>query len=223
MSAIDAADIAGPDGDADALLACLGKAARAAGTALGGASTEAKNTALLAAAAEIRAHAGDVLEANATDMRAARDSGLGAARLDRLALDETRIEGIARGLEEVVDLADPVGDVIAEWTRPNGLRISRVRVPLGVIGIIYESRPNVTADAGALSLKSGNAAILRGGSESHCSSPRHPRVPAPGTGRRRSARDRHPARSDERPRRGRGAPASPRLRRHHRGRAAGDL
>ena len=170
MSAIEAADAAEPDEDVDALLTRLGKAARAAGTALGGASTEAKNTALLAAAAEIRARAGDILEANATDMRVARDSGLGAARMDRLALDETRIEGVARGLEEVAALADPVGDVIAEWTRPNGLRISRVRVPLGVIGIIYESRPNVTADAGALSLKSGNAAILRGGSESHRSS-----------------------------------------------------
>ena len=171
MSAIEAADIAEPDEeDVDALLTRLGKAARAAGTALGGASTEAKNTALLAAAAEIRARAGDILEANATDMKTARDSGLGAARLDRLALDETRIEGIAKGLEEVAALADPVGDVIAEWTRPNGLHISRVRVPLGVIGIIYESRPNVTADAGALSLKSGNAAILRGGSESHRSS-----------------------------------------------------
>ena len=171
MSAIEAADVAEPDEeDVDALLTRLGKAARTAGTALGGASTEAKNTALLAAAAEIRARAGDILEANATDMKTARDSGLGAARLDRLALDETRIEGVARGLEEVAALADPVGDVIAEWTRPNGLRISRVRVPLGVIGIIYESRPNVTADAGALSLKSGNAAILRGGSESHRSS-----------------------------------------------------
>ena len=170
MSAIEAADAAEPDEDVDTLLTRLGKAARAAGTALGGASTEAKNTALLAAAAEIRARAGDILEANATDMRVARDSGLGAARMDRLALDETRIEGIATGLEEVAALADPVGDVIAEWTRPNGLRISRVRVPLGVIGIIYESRPNVTADAGALSLKSGNAAILRGGSESHHSS-----------------------------------------------------
>ena len=171
MSAIEATDVAEPDEeDVDALLTRLGKAARAAGTALGGASTEVKNAALLAAAAEIRARAGDILEANATDMKTARDSGLGAARLDRLALDETRIEGIARGLEEVAALADPVGDVIAEWTRPNGLRISRVRVPLGVIGIIYESRPNVTADAGALSLKSGNAAILRGGSESHRSS-----------------------------------------------------
>ena len=170
MSAIEAADVAEPDEDVDALLTRLGKAARAAGMTLGGASTEAKNAALLAAAAEIRARAGDILEANATDMKTARDSGLGATRLDRLALDETRIEGVARGLEEVAALADPVGDVIAEWTRPNGLRISRVRVPLGVIGIIYESRPNVTADAGALSLKSGNAAILRGGSESHRSS-----------------------------------------------------
>ncbi len=170
MSAIQTADAAGPEEDVDTLMTRLGEAARAAGAALGSASTEAKNAALLAAAGELRARAGDILEANAADMKAARDSGTGAARLDRLALDEARVAGIARGLEEVAELADPVGDVIAEWTRPNGLRISRVRVPLGVIGIVYESRPNVTADAGALSLKSGNAAILRGGSESHRSS-----------------------------------------------------
>ncbi|MCY4495887.1 MAG: glutamate-5-semialdehyde dehydrogenase [Rhodospirillaceae bacterium] len=170
MSAIGTAEIARRDEDVMPLMTRLGKAARAAGMALSSTSTEDKNTALLAAAAEIRARTGDILEANDADMKAAQDSDLGAAKLDRLALDETRIEGIAKGLEEVAELADPVGDVIAEWTRPNGLRISRVRVPLGVIGIIYESRPNVTADAGALSLKSGNAAILRGGSESHHSS-----------------------------------------------------
>ncbi|MCE2493949.1 MAG: glutamate-5-semialdehyde dehydrogenase [Alphaproteobacteria bacterium] len=170
MSAIGTAEIARRDEDVMPLMTRLGKAARAAGMALSSTSTEDKNTALLAAAAEIRARTGDILEANDADMKAAQDSDLGAAKLDRLVLDETRIEGIAKGLEEVAELADPVGDVIAEWTRPNGLRISRVRVPLGVIGIIYESRPNVTADAGALSLKSGNAAILRGGSESHHSS-----------------------------------------------------
>ncbi len=170
MSAIGTAEIARRDEDVMPLMTRLGKAARAAGMALSSTSTEDKNTALLAAAAEIRARTGDILEANDADMKAGQDSDLGAAKLDRLALDETRIEGIAKGLEEVAELADPVGDVIAEWTRPNGLRISRVRVPLGVIGIIYESRPNVTADAGALSLKSGNAAILRGGSESHHSS-----------------------------------------------------
>ena len=170
MSAIGTAEIARRDEDVMPLMTRLGEAARAAGMALSSTSTEDKNTALLAAATEIRARTGDILEANDADMKAARDSDLGAPKLDRLALDETRIEGIAKGLEEVAELADPVGDVIAEWTRPNGLRISRVRVPLGVIGIIYESRPNVTADAGALSLKSGNAAILRGGSESHHSS-----------------------------------------------------
>ena len=170
MSAIETAEVAELDEDVGTLITRLGKAARAAGAVLGSASTDAKNTALMAAAEQIRARAGDILEANAADMKAAHDSDLGAAKLDRLVLDDSRIEGIAKGLEDVAGLPDPVGDVIAEWTRPNGLRISRVRVPLGVIGIIYESRPNVTADAGALCLKSGNAVILRGGSESHYSS-----------------------------------------------------
>ena len=170
MSAIEAAEVTERDEDIGALMTRLGKAARAAGSVLGSASTDAKNMALTAAAVEIRARAGKILEGNVADMKAARGSNLGAAKLDRLALDDSRIEGIAKGLEDVAELPDPVGDVIAEWTRPNGLRISRVRVPLGVIGIIYESRPNVTADAGALCLKSGNAAILRGGSESHYSS-----------------------------------------------------
>ena len=118
----------------------------------------------------MRAQAGAILAANAQDMREAQAAGLGAALLDRLQLDDRRVDAIARGLEDIVALPDPIGVEIAAWTRPNGLRISRVRVPLGVIGIIYESRPNVTADAGALCLKSGNVAILRGGSESRRSS-----------------------------------------------------
>jgi glutamate-5-semialdehyde dehydrogenase len=134
------------------------------------ASSAAKDRALSAAATAVRAQAGAILAANAEDLREAQAAGLGAAMLDRLRLDERRVEAMARGLEEIVALPDPVGAVIAAWTRPNGLRISRVRVPLGVIGIVYESRPNVTADAGALCLKSGNAAILRGGSESRRSS-----------------------------------------------------
>jgi glutamate-5-semialdehyde dehydrogenase len=125
---------------------------------------------LSAAAAALRADSRLILAANAEDMRDAQSASLSAALLDRLKLDERRVEATARGLEDIVALEDPIGTVIAEWTRPNGLRISRVRVPLGVIGIIYESRPNVTADAGALCLKSGNAAILRGGSESRRSS-----------------------------------------------------
>ncbi|MFO1401543.1 MAG: glutamate-5-semialdehyde dehydrogenase [Steroidobacteraceae bacterium] len=116
------------------------------------------------------ARVADILAANEADMAAATAAGLGAAMLDRLKLDAKRVEAIARGLDDIVALGDPVGTVIAEWTRPNGLRIQRVRVPLGVVGIIYESRPNVTADAGALCLKSGNAVILRGGSESMRSS-----------------------------------------------------
>jgi glutamate-5-semialdehyde dehydrogenase len=112
----------------------------------------------------------EILAANAHDMKAGEAAGLSGAMLDRLKLDTARIEAMARGVEQIASLPDPVGTVIAEWERPNGLRIQRVRVPLGVIGIIYESRPNVTCDAGALCLKSGNAAILRGGSESHRSS-----------------------------------------------------
>ncbi len=111
-----------------------------------------------------------ILAANAADLASARAAALSPALLDRLQLDDQRVEAMAKGLEDIAALADPVGSVSAEWTRPNGLRIQRVRVPLGVIGIIYESRPNVTADAGALCLKSGNAAILRGGSESGRSS-----------------------------------------------------
>ncbi len=144
----------------------LGAAARAAATVLAQTPVEAKNLALRAAAAALRDGGAAILAANATDMAAAEQRNLTPALLDRLLLTPERIEAMAKGLEAVAELADPVGDTIAEWQRPNGLRIARVRVPLGVIGIIYESRPNVTADAGTLCLKSGNAAILRGGSES---------------------------------------------------------
>lgn len=147
-------------------MAELGRAARAAQPVLARASRAQKDQALQAAAAALRASVSTLLEANALDMRAAESRNLSAAMLDRLRLDGARIEAMARGLEDIAALADPVGRTLAEWTRPNGLRFARVAVPLGVIGIIYESRPNVTADAGALCLKSGNAVILRGGSES---------------------------------------------------------
>ena len=156
--------------DVGAAMRAIGLAARQAAGALAEASTAAKNAALLAAAREIRAQTAAILLANERDLNEARDGGLTAAFLDRLLLDPQRTEAIARGLEEVAALPDPVGSVLAHWRRPNGLAIERVRVPLGVIGIIYESRPNVTADAGGLCLKSGNAAILRGGSDSHHSS-----------------------------------------------------
>src|SRR5512139_1698048 len=144
----------------------LGRDAVAAQRVLAVATAEQRNRALLAMATALRLREAAVLEANARDMDAATAAGLNAAGLDRLRLDAARLAGIARGLEEIAALPDPVGTVIADWTRPNGLHIQRVRVPLGVIGIIYESRPNVTADAGALCLKASNAAILRGGSES---------------------------------------------------------
>ena len=156
--------------DLHTLMQNIGRSAVLAAERLALADSGTKNQALLAAAAAIRAQAAAILAANAEDMREAKDAALSGALLDRLQLDAARVEAIARGLEDVAALADPIGVTIAEWTRPNGLRISRVRVPLGVIGIIYESRPNVTADAGALCLKSGNAAILRGGSDSRRSS-----------------------------------------------------
>ena len=148
----------------------LGRAARAAAAVLAQASAEQKRRVLEAAAAELRAARTAVLRANAEDVAEAKARNLTSAMLDRLALDDKRLEATAAGLETVAALEDPVGQVTAEWQRPNGLKISRVRVPIGVIGIIYESRPNVTADAAALCLKSGNAAILRGGSESARSS-----------------------------------------------------
>ncbi len=149
----------------------LGRTARQAAERLGLASTESKNAALRAAAQALRDSVSDILSANEIDLANGRERGLSAAMLDRLALTPERIEGIAVGVEAIADLADPVGDVTAEWQRPNGLIIQRVRVPLGVIGIIYESRPNVTADAGALCLKSGNAVIFRGGTEAVNSTP----------------------------------------------------
>lgn len=148
------------------LVQSMARAARDAVQALGLASAEVKNKAILAAARAMRDATESILAANAKDMEAGRAKGLTGAMLDRLALNPARIEGIAAGLEAVAALPDPVGRVMEEWTRPNGLVIQRVSVPLGVIGVIYESRPNVTADAGALTLKAGNAVILRGGSES---------------------------------------------------------
>lgn len=151
-------------------LLALGRAARAATHELAQAPRERKDEALLAAAEALRAGQAALLAANAEDMAQARAKGLSGAMLDRLLLDPKRVEAMAAGLEVVAGLPDPVGRELARWQRPNGLDIARVAVPLGVIGIIYESRPNVTADSGALCLKSGNAAILRGGSESFHSS-----------------------------------------------------
>ncbi len=147
----------------------LGRAARQAAAVLAN-SGEARNRALLAAAAALRARVAELLAANAEDVAAGEARGLGAALVDRLALSPERVEAMAEGLEEIAAQPDPIGRELARWERPNGLDIARVAVPLGVIGIIYESRPNVTADAGGLCLKSGNAAILRGGSESKHSS-----------------------------------------------------
>jgi glutamate-5-semialdehyde dehydrogenase len=148
----------------------MGGGARRAARALALSSEEQRNKALLAAASAIRKRRGEILAANAVDMSEGEERGLTKAMLDRLLLDADRVEAMASGIEAVAGLGDPLGRVLAEWERPNGLRIQRVSVPLGVIGIIYESRPNVTADAAALCLKSGNAAILRGGSESFHSS-----------------------------------------------------
>ena len=148
----------------------LGAAAKHAAAELALAAPERKTAALHAMAKAIRDQAPLILAANAEDMKAAAARNLSAALLDRLKLNEARVEAMAKGLEEIAAQPDPVGRTLAEWTRPNGLKISRVSVPLGVIGIIYESRPNVAADAGGLCLKSGNAAILRGGSESARSS-----------------------------------------------------
>ncbi len=148
----------------------LGKRARKASAALAKAGPQARTKALQAMAARLRENADHILAANAVDMEAGRAKDLTPALLDRLELTAERLEGVAKGLEAVSELDDPVGDVLASWDRPNGLNISRVRGPIGVIGIIYESRPNVTADAGALCVRAANAAILRGGSESANSS-----------------------------------------------------
>ena len=156
--------------DADAMVAATAARARAAAPALARAKPADKTRALRAAADAVRAQAAAILAANDKDMAAAEAKGLSGAMLDRLKLDDARLEGVAQGLEAVADLADPVGRIQADWTRPNGLVIQRVAVPLGVIGVVYESRPNVTADAGGLALKAGNCVILRGGSESAHSS-----------------------------------------------------
>ncbi len=149
-----------------ALMTALGAAARSASRVLALAATDTKNQALKVAAKNIRVRADEILVANARDMDEARSSGTSAAYLDRLKLDAPHVEGMARGLEEIAALPDPVGRILARFSRPNGLIIDRVATPLGVIGVIFESRPAVAADAGALCLKSGNAVILRGGSES---------------------------------------------------------
>jgi glutamate-5-semialdehyde dehydrogenase len=159
-----------PDSSLLATMADLGRKARAAARVLARAPTAQKNMALTSAAEALRRQRDGILAANARDLAAARAKDLSGPLIDRLALDDQRVEAMARGLEEIALLPDPVGQEMARWRRPNGLDIARVRVPLGVIGVIYESRPNVTADAGGLCLKAGNAAILRGGSESILSS-----------------------------------------------------
>jgi len=156
--------------DVRAAMRAIGGEAKAAARALANASAETKNRALTAAAAALRARSSEILAANARDLEAARAKGLAASFIDRLTLDPKRVEAMARGLEEVAALPDPVGRVLATFKRPNGLVIDRVATPLGVVGVIYESRPNVTADAGALCLKAGDAAVLRGGSDSFHSS-----------------------------------------------------
>jgi len=159
-----------PAEDASAMVAALGRRAKAAAATLRNAPTAAKNRALAEAARLIRVEKAAILAANRRDIEAAKAAGMSAALQDRLLLNGARIEAMARGLEEIAALPDPVGAEIERWQRPNGLAISRVRVPIGVIGVIYEARPNVTADAGALCIKSGNVVVLRGGSDSFHSS-----------------------------------------------------
>jgi len=156
--------------DADAMVAETAARARAAAPPLARAKPAAKTRALRSAADAVRTQAAHILAANNKDMAEAEAKGLSGSMLDRLKLDDARLESVAQGLEAVADLADPVGHIQADWTRPNGLVIQRIAVPLGVIGVVYESRPNVTADAGGLALKAGNCVILRGGSESANSS-----------------------------------------------------
>jgi glutamate-5-semialdehyde dehydrogenase len=158
------------EADIAAMMQDLGRSARDALRALSRSSNFERNRALAAIAANVRGSVDEILAANASDIAAANARGLSVAMLDRLLLDASRVEAIAAGIDAIAELPDPIGRIMAEWKRPNGLAIQRVSVPLGVIGIIYESRPNVTADAAALCLKSGNAAILRGGSESFRSS-----------------------------------------------------
>jgi glutamate-5-semialdehyde dehydrogenase len=159
-----------PGLDVRAAMRAIGAKAREAARTLANAPAQAKTDALVAAAGAIRRNRDSILAANARDIAAAKAKGVAPAFLDRLLLDGARIEAMARGVEEVAALSDPVGRILARFERPSGLQIERVAIPLGVVGIIYESRPNVTADAGALCLKSGNAAVLRGGSDSFHSS-----------------------------------------------------
>jgi glutamate-5-semialdehyde dehydrogenase len=159
-----------PEASLEPMMLYMGRRAREAARELALASTQAKNAALEALAARIEADAAKILEANVRDVEAARAKGRDGAFIDRLALNEARVVAMAKGLRQIAQLADPIGQVTSRWTRPNGLEISRVRVPLGVVGIVYESRPNVTADAAGLCLKAGNAAILRSGSESFLTS-----------------------------------------------------
>jgi len=156
--------------DVATIMAEVGRKAKAAATPLSIASEDQKNKALIAGADAVLASRDEILAANRLDLANAAESGMAASFVDRLTLDESRIQAMADGIRAIAALPDPVGEVIAEWDRPNGLHIERVRTPLGVIGVIYESRPNVTADAGALCLKAGNAVILRGGSDSAHSS-----------------------------------------------------
>ena len=156
--------------DIGAMMAGIGQNARAAAAELAFATAERTHAALIAAADAVWSRRAEIIEANAKDLEYGREKGLSPAMMDRLMLNEDRVRGMVDGLRAIAEQKDPVGEVLAEWDRPNGLHISRVRTPLGVIGVIYESRPNVTADAGALCLKAGNAVILRGGSESFHSS-----------------------------------------------------
>jgi len=156
--------------DAARIVAELGRRAKTAAAALRNATTAAKNKALTDGARLIRAEKAAILAANARDIEAAKAAGMSSALQDRLLLTDARIEGMAKGLDDIAALPDPVGAEIERWQRPNGLEISRVRVPIGIIGVIYEARPNVTADAGALCIKSGNVVVLRGGSDSFHSS-----------------------------------------------------
>ena len=149
----------------ESMMAQIGRDAREAAAVLARAGTQEKNHALHAAAASIESSCGEILAANAEDLDKGKAKGLSEPMLDRLALDQERVGSVAQSLRNVAQLADPVGSVIAAWSRPNGLNIRRIRTPLGVVAVIFESRPNVTADAGGLCLKAGNAAILRGGSE----------------------------------------------------------
>src|SRR5438874_8596632 len=151
--------------DLERMMMEMGQAAKKAARVLAAVPTQPKNRALIQAAAGLRRDSGVLLTANRQDVETGQKNGLSAAMLDRLTLTEPRIDAIAKGLELIADLPDPVGETLAMWRRPNGLEIGQVRVPLGVIGVIYESRPNVTADAAGLCLKAGNAVLLRGGSE----------------------------------------------------------